>query len=293
MRPCADFTDGPPERPLLQRPLNHHKLYTMAGGPLYQLFSHRRLLLHMTLRDLRAKYAGSLMGLFWTVINPLLLLAVFTFIFAVVFEARFGERAGVGISSLYILCGILPWLALADGLGRSGTVILENKNLLTRALFPASVLPAFPALSALIGQLAGFLILFFLAGFLVTPPGPSLMLFPVLVVLQMAFTAGLCLFFSAIAVYLRDVVHVLPVLLLVWLYATPVFYPASMVPAGYRFVIYLNPMAHFLSCYRRTILEGAWPDVSAFALVLVFTAASLLVGTLVFGRLSAGMADRL
>ncbi len=247
----------------------------------------------MTLRDLRSKYAGSLMGLFWTVINPLLLLAVFTFIFAVVFQARFGKDVSVGVSSLYILCGILPWLALADGVGRSGTVVLENKNLVTRALFPLPVLPAFPALSALLGQLAGFLILFFLAGFLVHPPGLSLMLFPVILVLQLFFTVGLCLFFSGISVYLRDVIHVLPVLLLVWLYATPVFYPASMVPLGYRFVIYLNPMTHFLKAYRRLILEGSWPEAPILVLILVFTAISFMIGLLVFDRLSPGMADRL
>ncbi|MFO8056061.1 MAG: ABC transporter permease [bacterium] len=260
---------------------------------LVSLFSHRRLLWQMTLRDLRGKYAGSLMGLFWTVINPLLLLAVFTFIFAVVFKAKFGEDVSVGISSLYILCGILPWLALADGVGRSGSVVLENKNLVTRALFPLPALPAFPALSALLGQLAGFVILFFLAGFLVHPPGLPLLFFPVLLVLQLLFTWGLCLFFSAVSVYLRDVIHVLPVLLLVWLYATPVFYPASMVPPRFRLIVYLNPMAHFLRAYRSIILEGTWPWVPTISLIIVFTAISFLVGALVFGRLSPGMADRL
>src|SRR4030042_572531 len=104
----------------------------------------RPLLIEMTLRDFQSKYVGSLFGLFWTVINPLLLLVIFTFVFTVVFRAKFGEQAGIGTNALYILAGILPWVAFQEGLGRATVALLEHKNLVTRVQFPVAVLPAVP-----------------------------------------------------------------------------------------------------------------------------------------------------
>ena len=260
--------------------------------PLLELWLRRRLLWQMTLRDIRAKYAGSLMGVFWTVVNPLLLLAVFTFIFAVVFKARFGNEPGLAPSALYILCGILPWLAFSDGVARSATVILENKNLVTRARFPLSVLPAFPALSALSGQLIGAAVLVAAAGLRLHAPGPSIILLPLLVFLQFLFTVGVALALSALAIYVRDLAHVLPVLLLVWMYATPFFYPAALVPEKFSWVFMANPLAWLVGCYRAVLLEGAWPEPMAVLAIVAFALAAALIGAAVFQRLAPGIADR-
>jgi ABC-type polysaccharide/polyol phosphate export permease len=265
----------------------------MGEWPLLEIWRRRRLVWQLSLRDVRGKYAGSLMGVFWTVINPLLLLAVFTFIFAVVFKARFGGRAGLAPSALYILCGILPWLAFQDGLARAGTVVMENKNLVTRARFPLAALAAYPALSALSGQLIGAAALLLVAAFSLGPPGPSLLAFPLLLALQFALTLGLALALAAAAVYLRDLVHVLPVTLLCWMYATPIFYPEELVPERFHLVIVFNPLATLVTAYRRVLLEAAWPETSALLTLAGFAAASLLIGSLVFARLSPGFADRL
>ena len=265
----------------------------MDYSPITELFRHRALLARMTARDFKGRYAGSLMGVFWTVITPLLLLAVFTFIFAVVFKARFGGREELGVSALYILCGILPWLAFQEGLSRAGTVALENKNLVTRAMFPLSVLPCYPALAAMLGQMAGFFILGILSSTAIGPPGPSLVLLPVIVALQLIFTAGLAALACAVSVYLRDVVHALPVLLLVWFYGTPVFYPVEMVPEKFQILISLNPMSHLVLSYRAVILEGAWPDPLNLAAALGYALLALAVGFHAFGKLAPGFADRL
>lgn len=247
----------------------------------------------MTSRDVRAKYAGSLMGIFWSVINPLLLLAVFTFIFAVVFKARFGDQEGIAPSALYILSGILPWLAFSDAISRSATVILENKNLVTRARFPLPVLPAFPALSALSGQLIGTVVLIALAAVRLAPPGPSFILIPLLLALQVAITIGIALAVSATAVYVRDLIHALPVLLLVWMYATPVFYPARLVPEKFSWVLMINPMAWMVEAYRTVLLEGAWPPPAAVPVLAGFALFAVLLGAAAFSRLAPGIPDRL
>ena len=113
----------------------------IRGVVLFELFRHWRLLLRMVERDLRSKYVGSLIGIFWTIINPLLLLLVFTFIFSIIFRARFGNEASVGISALYILCGLIPWLGFQEGVARSANYLVENRNLISRVKFPAAVLP--------------------------------------------------------------------------------------------------------------------------------------------------------
>ncbi|HUT53727.1 MAG TPA: ABC transporter permease [bacterium] len=265
----------------------------MAPGPITELWLNRRLLWQMTVRDFRSKYAGSLMGVFWTLINPLLLLAVFTFIFTVVFKARFGPSGRISVSALYILCGILPWLAFQEGIARAGTVVIENRNLVTRARFPLSVLPAHPALAALLGQLAGFAILMAMAGVTVHAPAPTLAVLPLLLCLQLLFTIGLAMIVSAVSAYVRDVAHVIPLLLLVWFYATPVFYPADLVPDRYRIIIALNPLAGFISAYRASILDAVWPDPASLISLAAFALAALLAGAFCFKRLAPGFSDRL
>jgi len=265
----------------------------MPDGPIKELVASRRLIWRMTSRDFRARYAGSLMGVFWTVVNPLLLLLIFTFIFTVVFKARFGDRPEIGVSAIYILCGILPWLAFQEGIARAGSVALENKNLVTRALFPLTALPAYPALAALLGQLAGFVILAILAAIVVAPPGPPLLLLPVLLALQLAFTIGLAMAVTSISAYVRDVLHVLPVTLLVWFYGTPIFYPAELVPERFRFLIDLNPMAHLIGAYRNVLLEAKWPSLTTMAIITATAVIALLIGSLIHKRLAPGFADRL
>lgn len=265
----------------------------MNQSPLKELFYQRRLLRQMSARDFKSKYARSLMGVFWTLINPLLLLLVFTFIGVSVLKVRFGGRPELEVNALYILCGILPWLAFQDGIARSGTVVLENKNLVTRALFPLSVLPAYPAISSLFGQLAGLVILGVAASIILAPPGPSLVILPLILVLQLVFTIGLAMAVASISVYLRDVIHVLPVLLLVWMFGTPIFYRVERLPEHFQMLILLNPVAAMVGAYRRVLLEGAWPQWSGMIVIAAWAALALLAGTFIFKRLCPGFADRL
>jgi lipopolysaccharide transport system permease protein len=265
----------------------------MPNSPLRELLRRRQLLWQMTLRDLKARYAGSILGVFWTVVNPVLLLAVFTFVFTVVFKARFANRPEITVSALYILAGLLPWIAFSEGLSRAASAVPENKNLVTRAQFPLPVLPAYPAIAALLGQLAGIAILVILAAVIVHHPALPLAVLPLILALQLLFTLGLALACAAVSVHLRDLVHLLPVILLVWFYATPVFYPQSLVPPRFELLITLNPMAHFIAAYRAVILDAAWPAPTSIAAASLAAIISLVIGSALFRRLSPHFADRL
>ncbi len=251
-----------------------------------------RLLWRMVERDLRSKYVGSLIGIFWTVIHPLLLLLIFTFIFAIVFQAKFGAEKGVGISALYILCGLIPWLGFQEGLIRAGSYLIEHRNLISRVKFPVGILPAVPVLSGLCGQVIGFLVLILWAGFKGKLSFLGLVLVFVWILVQLGFGLGLGYLISGLSVWVRDIIQLVPVLLLVWMYATPIFYPANMVPAKFQIFIWLNPMAHLVEGYRRLLLEKSLPELKSVVFLTAMMAVSLVLGFWIFNRLKKGFADR-
>lgn len=259
---------------------------------MFAIFKQWRLLFRMVERDLRSKYVGSLVGVFWTVVNPLLLLLVFTFIFAVIFRARFGTESRVSVSALYILCGLIPWLGFQEGVARSASYLLENRNLVSRVKFPVQVLPAVPVLSAFLGQLVGFVILLVWAGAKGKLHLPAALFLPVWMVLQIGFGLGLGYLFSAAGVWVRDLIQLIPVLLLVWMYATPIFYPASLVPERFQAVVWINPIAALVNGYRRMILEGTMPSLNQCLFLATAAAISLAIGAAAFSNLKKGIADR-
>jgi lipopolysaccharide transport system permease protein len=257
------------------------------------LIRERKLLVRMVERDLRSKYVGSLIGVFWTVVNPLLLLLVFTFIFSVVFKARFGNEAGVGVSALYILCGLIPWLGFQEGVARSSSFLIENRNLVTRVKFPVRILPAVPVLSGFFGQLVGFVVLLAWAGVKGKLAMPAIFLLPVWMMLQIALALGLGYIFAVVGVWVRDVIQLIPVLLLVWMYATPIFYPANLVPEKFKIVVALNPIAQLVDGYRKMVLEGALPGMGQTLFVAGTALVCLAAGWLIFSSLKSGISDRL
>lgn len=250
------------------------------------------LTLTLALRDFRSKYAGSMMGAFWSVVNPLLLLAVFTFVFTIIFKVRFGDAPGLKYSALYIFAGILPWLAFQEPVGRGAFILIEHSNLVTKLNFPSRTLPASLALSAILGELAGLAILLVFSAFNQAPTW-TIILLPVILLLQLLITVGVALIVSAVNVFFRDLGQILPVLLMVWMYATPVFYSPEMVPEKYRFIILANPITHVVEAYRAVIIKGVLPSASGMLFLGVSSLIVLGLGIVIFKSGEARFADRL
>lgn len=267
-------------------------------------WNYRTLLYELTLRDFRGKYVASALGVFWALLNPVLLLLVFTFVFSVIFDIRLGRIEGFRFNALYIFCGILPWLAFQEALQRSSTILVEQKNLVTRLVFPASILPFSVTCSTMLSMSLGAIVLlaavYFLAGCL----HYQVLLLPIIILLQCLFTFGLSLFVATVNVYFRDLQHLLPVGLLVWMYGTPIFYSPEMVTkikpvnllgvtiTGERLELLLtmNPMHHLITVYRAILLDGVFPfdNLEWFAF---FVIASLCLGIITFNRGKKGFAD--
>ena len=258
---------------------------------LRSILSSRFLIWNFFIRDVRGRYAGSVLGLFWSVINPLILIVILTFIFSTVLKVRFTVGGGVGEYVLYLFSGMLPWLAFQESLLRSTQILLQHSNLIKKYSFPVKILPVHLILSALFNHCIGVVILVVILIATDRPPGLPLLVFPLVLLIQFLLTAGLSWLLSTVNVFLRDITHLVGALLLAWMYATPIFYPEEMVPAHFRWLLWINPLSHIIHAYRRIFLEGRFPDLSRLGFVLCLSMVLFFAGILYFHRHQGKFAD--
>ena len=269
---------------------------------LWRLFGYRVLIHTLVVRELKARYRGSVLGFFWSFANPLLLLAVYTFVFSVVLPARF---EGVDDNyALFLFCGLLPWTWFSSALTESSNALLVNGNLIKKVLFPAEVLPVVAVLANMVHFFLALPILVVaLFLFAATPPGLiELLWFPAVVAVQFVLTLGLGLMLAALTVHFRDIKDLLANVLTLWFFATPILYPWTMVaergpsvgglpPAG-KVLMDLNPFAHIAISYQEILFFdgpfGHWKWLLALALgsVVLF-----LAGYALFDRLRDSFAE--
>jgi lipopolysaccharide transport system permease protein len=196
-----------------------------------KIYLQHDLIRNLVVRDLRARYIGSFMGFFWSVINPIVLITSYSFVFMVVFQSSAPEDSGTQYFPIFLFCNILPWLFFQDTLQRSSTVILDNANLITKTLFPTEILPLTILLSGLINHLIGCAILLFIMILVGHPISVFALFVPVYLLFLMLFTLGLSWFISSLNVFIRDISQVLGVILTFWFWFTPIFYLGTRIPA--------------------------------------------------------------
>lgn len=259
--------------------------------PLWQLPQRSELVLSLAKQGLVARYKGSVLGLLWALLTPAVMIAVFTFIFAGIFGARFGASSSTWDYPLYLFCGLLPWTMFQETLQQSATTIVTHSNLVKRVVFPLEALPVAQTLSALANQLFGTCALL-LATFLIRHELQlTILWFPVMLIPQLLFTLGCAWLIASLGVFLRDISQGISLLLMVWMYLTPIIYPESIVPQNLKKVIDLNPFTPLVRSYRNIILDNSGPDWRGLA---YFTAVALIVflfGYWWFARTRKNFAD--
>ena len=214
---------------------------------------HRALLRQMVFRDVTTRFVGTSLGGVWNLIQPFILLCLYTFVFGVIYRVRF-EVEGVGFVP-FVFCGLWPWLAFQDACLRSVTVIVENAQLMKRVQFPSELLVVSAVVSSFVSHAVGFGLM--LAGVAVWQGGVSLVGLWLLVIpfsLQLLLAVGLGLLLSPANVFLRDVSPLVTALFTVWFFLSPVLYSIQMVPSALQPVLAWNPLAPILDLYRGLIL---------------------------------------
>lgn len=259
--------------------------------PLWELPRRFDLIWPLARRMTLARYRGSALGLLWALLTPAVMIAVFTFIFAGVFGARFTENGSTWEYALYLFCGLLPWAAFSETLLQSAGIVVAHANLVKRVVFPLETLPVAQALAALVTQLFGTVALL-VATVVVRQElhATALWLF-VLLVPQLLLTLGGAWLVASLGVFVRDTSQVLGLLLMVWMYLTPILYPEHVVPARFRGALELNPFTPLVRSYRRALLEGSQPDWAGLAYATALAAALFLLGYWWFARTRKNFAD--
>lgn len=239
------------------------------------LLRQRHLLTGMAWRELRARHAGSAMGMGWFIAHPLLILLAYAFLFDIVFQIRMGETVAVRSFAAYLVIGLLPWLAFADALGRGSAALVEAGSLLQKSALPPEVFPARSVLSSGMGY-APFMLLLPAGYALFHAPHWTQWLVPWWFLTQLAMTLYLAMLLAVLAAALRDVVQVVAFALSIGLFLSPILYPIAMVPESFRFLLWINPMTPWVLGYHDLILAGVLPSGGT---LLAAGAWLLLLGT--------------
>src|ERR671912_1690052 len=239
------------------------------------LLKYRGLVQSLVVRELKARYRGSVLGFFWSFVNPLLLLLIYTFVFTVVLPGTHPEE--MEPYALFMFCGILPWTWFASSVLESSNTLIAGGNLIKKVLFPAEVLPIVTVLANMVHFFFGLPVLVAFLIYYQRPVDPiELLWFPVIVLVQLIFTIGLALFLSALTVHFRDLKDLLGNLVQLWFFATPIIYPMQQAPASMRQWLNLNPMTHIMISYQEVLFfpgpHGHWKWLVAlgFGSIAVF-----------------------
>jgi lipopolysaccharide transport system permease protein len=261
-------------------------LRNLAALPKY-----RALIQSLVVRELKARYRGSVLGFFWSFANPLLLLLIYTFVFTVVLPGTHPPE--IEPYALFMFCGILPWTWFSSSLSEASNVLIAGGNLIKKVLFPAEVLPIVTVLANMVHFFFGLPIL---GAFLIYYRAPlnmaELWWFPVVVFAQLLLTLSLALIVSSLTVHFRDLKDLLSNLLTFWFFATPIIYPMTLVPGLGKRLLDLNPFTHLAVSYQEILFyDGPFGHWKWLLALLVASALLFLFGYFVFDRLRDSFAE--
>jgi lipopolysaccharide transport system permease protein len=259
---------------------------------LSNLFRYRGLIQSLVARELKARYRGSVLGFFWSFVNPLLLLLIYSFVFTTVMP---NETKGIQPYQLFMFCGILPWTWFSSSLLEASGSLIAGGNLIKKVLFPAEVLPLVSVLANMVNFFLGLPILVLFLVIYRHQPNPwNLVWFPVAVIIQLVLTSAIALIVSALAVHFRDIRDLLSNLLTLWFFATPIIYPWFQ-PNVQRFKLFfnINPFTHLAVSYQEILFfnEGPVGHWKWLLLTGVLSVGLFLAGYWLFDRLRDSFAE--
>lgn len=254
---------------------------------LVEVWRYRDLLQLLVVNSLKTRYKRSVLGVLWTLLNPLLNTAVLTIAFSQLF------RFAIEAYPVYLLAGLVAWGYFSATLNQSLSKVVWGSALIKRIYLPRVVFVLAVLGNGLVNLVVSLLPLAIVMLIFGVEFRPALLFLPVAVLLLSMFTLGLSLLLSTLAVYFTDVVDLTSVVLSAWFYLTPIIYPRSIFPAGFEFVLWLNPLTSLIDLFRAPVFSGSLPDAASLILASVYSIAFLVIGWLVFAARSDDFAYRL
>lgn len=255
------------------------------------VLENRYLLYELMWRDVRSRYVGSIIGLFWSILNPLMQLVLYTAVFSVILEVRLGEELSAANFAEFLFCALLPWIAFQESVTRSARCFIEQSNLIQKVRFPLEVIPLSLVLSAFFHQLLGTLIFLCV---LIYDQALHIELLPLAIILfffQILMMLGTSLIVACINVFFRDTAQMLGVLFMLLFWMTPIVYPRTRAPAAFQLLLDLNPLTHMVDGFRFAFLGS--PDPALWGLLYwgAVCAALFGVGLFILARTRGELVD--
>lgn len=250
-----------------------------------EIIDYRELLKNLTVKELKLKYKNSVLGFFWSFLNPLLMLVIYTFAF------KFVLKIQIENFSVFLLAGMLPWTFFQVSIMGSTNSLVNNAGLIKKVYFPREIMPLSLIFSNFVNFLITFIILFAALFVFKIKVGFSILLLPIILVLLLLITIGLSLILSALNVVYRDVSHFVEIIFMAWFYATPVVYSFELVPDKIKPLILLNPMTLVVQSVRDVVIYNKLPPAEYLLRMLITGIILIAIGYFVFSRIEKSIAE--
>ena len=261
-------------------------------GLVASLWSNRSLTAAFVKREVLSRYRGSVVGILWSFFNPVLMLIVYTFVFSVVFQARWGGGSGSRTEfALVLFSGLIMFTLFAESINRAPGLVLSNVNYVKKVIFPLEVLPVVGILSSTFHMLISLGVWLLAYCIFFGMPHATLLLWPLIIVPFMMFILGLSWMLASLGVYLRDVSQVIGVLTSSLMFLSPIFYPVSALPESYQHLLYLNPLTPVIEMTRDVLFWGRIPDLKMLFTYWFATSVIAVLGFAWFQKTRKGFAD--
>lgn len=263
--------------------------------PFYILKSNKDLFKQLISRDVESKYRGSYLGILWNFLTPLLMLAVYTFVFGVVFKAKWEYQITNNKAefALTLFSGIIMYNFFSEALNRAPSLILSNVNYVKKVIFPIELL-SISNIGSLLVQM-GFNLIIIILGKVIFLHSFSwkIIIFPLILIPLIFLTLGMSWLFSAVGVFIRDMQQTASIIVLVLGYMTPVFYPITLVPEKIRWIMRLNPLTFIVDSGRKILIYNILPDVHQYLLILFISYLIMMLGLKFFRKVKSDFSDAL
>lgn len=252
------------------------------------IYEYRDMIYSLVKRELRGRYQKSVLGMLWTFLNPLCQIIVYTFVFSVIFENNMENYY------IYLTVGTIPWTFFSEALGQGAGSIVSNADMTKKIYFPREVLTIASVTAKLVNMLLSFVIVFFVLFVSGVGVNPAVLVWLLPVIFAEYLVAlGFTLFFASITVYLRDMEYIVGVLLMAWIWATPIMYTLDGRSPAVVSLLYVNPMTSIIVAFHDILYYKVMPSVSSIGIAILIGIVLLIVGELVFAHLEGNFAEEL
>lgn len=247
------------------------------------------MIVSLVRKDLRGRYKGSVLGFLWTFINPLLQMAVYSIVFSTIIKVVDTDKY-----YLFLFVALIPWIFFSSSVAGGANTILANKDMVTKIYFPREILPIAYVTSCFVNMLLCFIVIFAVLIFSGNGINPAALIYlPIVMIIEYILAFGLTMITSAVTVFFRDLEHILGIVMMAWMYLTPIMYTPDMIPEQYQTLFRLNPMCNIIIAYRDILYYKQLPDMFSLIGSALWGVGFFALGFIVFGLLKKRFAESL